>query len=97
LFWLVNTWWFDTIRLGAVISLTRVPLLVLLCVQVGLAQYTLRQYDAAETSFEAVRARDPYRLSCMDTYSNILYVKVRVLSVASLFLILCAGGCGLPM
>lgn len=46
--------------------------------QVGLAQYTLRQYDAAEASFEAVRHRDPYRLACMDTYSNILYVKVRI-------------------
>jgi hypothetical protein len=44
---------------------------------VGLAQYTLRQYDEAEASFEAVRAADPYRLQCMDTYSNILYVKVR--------------------
>lgn len=43
----------------------------------GLAQYTLRQYDEAEASFEAVRAADPYRLQCMDTYSNILYVKVR--------------------
>lgn len=45
--------------------------------QVGLAQYTQRQYDAAEESFEGVRQRDPYRLACMDTYSNILYVKVR--------------------
>jgi hypothetical protein len=51
---------------------------------VGLAQYTLRQYDAAEASFEAVRARDPYRLSCMDTYSNILYVKVRKLGIGLL-------------
>jgi hypothetical protein len=64
-------------------------LLAVMCLQVGLAQYTLRQYDAAEASFEAVRARDPYRLSCMDTYSNILYVKVCVLRGAAL-LPLCA-------
>lgn len=44
--------------------------------QVGLAQYTLRLYDAAEATFEAAREQDPYRLAHMDTYSNILYVKV---------------------
>jgi hypothetical protein len=59
-------------------------LLAVMCLQVGLAQYTLRQYDTAEASFEAVRARDPYRLSCMDTYSNILYVKVCKLGIGLL-------------
>lgn len=42
----------------------------------GLAQYTLRQYDEAEATFETARSLDPYRLTHMDTYSNILYVKV---------------------
>lgn len=41
----------------------------------GLAQYTLRQYDEAEATFETARSLDPYRLAHMDTYSNILYVK----------------------
>lgn len=49
----------------------------------GLAQYTLRQYDAAEGTFEAARSLDPYRLQHMDTYSNILYVKVGTTDVAA--------------
>jgi hypothetical protein len=68
---------------------------------VGLAQYTLRQYDEAEGSFEAVRAADPYRLQCMDTYSNILYVKVSAcawlrvcMTVSSVFLMFCLAGVG---
>jgi hypothetical protein len=63
---------------------------------VGLAQYTLRQYDEAEGSFEAVRAADPYRLQCMDTFSNILYVKVRgtgLLGAGCLVLSVLARGC----
>lgn len=43
--------------------------------QIGLARYTLRQYDDAEAAFSGIRTLDPYRLQGMDTYSNILYVK----------------------
>ena len=41
----------------------------------ALGMYCLRDYDAAESSFEAARTADPYCLDHIDTYSNILYVK----------------------
>ena len=41
----------------------------------ALSYYCLREYDAAETEFEAARGFDPYCLDHIDTYSNILYVK----------------------
>lgn len=43
--------------------------------KVGLSHYSLRNYDKAQESFELLRERDPYRLTHIDTYSNILYVK----------------------
>lgn len=33
------------------------------------------EFDAAEDLFEVLQQRDPYRLTNMDIYSNILYVK----------------------
>jgi len=42
---------------------------------IALAQYSLRDLDAAQDTFEALREEDPHRLSHLDTYSNILYVK----------------------
>lgn len=48
--------------------------LVILC-QIGMAHYSQRQYESAQTAFEVARRRDPYRLQNLDTYSNILYVK----------------------
>lgn len=43
--------------------------------QIGLALYAAREYDRAQASFELIRDRDPYRVTNIDTYSNILYVK----------------------
>jgi anaphase-promoting complex subunit 8 len=37
----------------------------------------MRDYDQAQSTFEAVRDVDPYRIEYLDTYSNILYVKER--------------------
>jgi anaphase-promoting complex subunit 8 len=51
---------------------------------VGLAYYSLRQYDEAEASFGLVRSMDPYRLLSMDTYSNILYVKEKQAELSAL-------------
>eukprot|EP01038_Epipyxis_sp_PR26KG_P006178 gene6178-8509_t len=47
----------------------------LLYTQVGLAHYSLRDYDKAQEYFELIRDSDPYRLAHIDIYSNILYVK----------------------
>jgi len=52
--------------------------------QVGLAYYSLRQYDDAEASFGLVRSMDPFRLLSMDTYSNILYVKEKQAELSAL-------------
>jgi anaphase-promoting complex subunit 8 len=43
--------------------------------QIGLAQYSARDYDKAQASFEMIRDADPYRVAHIDTYSNILYIK----------------------
>ena len=43
--------------------------------QSALLHYHLRDYDQAQSLFQDIRARDPHRVSHMDIYSNILYVK----------------------
>jgi len=43
--------------------------------QKALAQYNLRNFDEAQGFFETLIEKDPHRLTNMDTYSNILYVK----------------------
>lgn len=43
--------------------------------QAALAHYAMRDYDRAQSVFEEMRSGDPHRLSHIDTYSNILYVK----------------------
>lgn len=43
--------------------------------QAAVAQYNLRNFDVAQSFFEELRLRDPYRTEGMDVYSNILYVK----------------------
>jgi len=43
--------------------------------QTAIANYNLREFDEAEQLFELLQRRDPYRLTNMDVYSNILYVK----------------------
>lgn len=62
--------------LGALESLQSIfPKSSYITSQIALAQYTLRDYDQAQETFELVRHQDPYRLDNIDTYSNILYVK----------------------
>lgn len=53
-------------------------------VQVGVAYYSQRLYDQAESCFETVRNRDPFRLQHIDTYSNILYVKEKAAELSFL-------------
>ncbi|XP_046857700.1 cell division cycle protein 23 homolog [Xenia sp. Carnegie-2017] len=43
--------------------------------QLALAQYNLKDFDVAVTSYEEINKIHPYCLENMDTYSNILYVK----------------------
>uniref|UniRef100_A0A6B2L4M5 Cdc23 domain-containing protein n=1 Tax=Arcella intermedia TaxID=1963864 RepID=A0A6B2L4M5_9EUKA len=43
--------------------------------QTALARYDLLEFDVAEKIFENLREIDPCRLTNMDTYSNILYVR----------------------
>lgn len=43
--------------------------------QFGISQYTIRDYDQAQSTFESIRSIDPFRLDHLDMYSNILYVK----------------------
>ena len=44
----------------------------------------MRNYDKAQESFEILREMDPYRLSNIDTYSNILYVKEKQADLSNL-------------
>lgn len=43
--------------------------------QIATCYYNMRNFDASQVSFDEVRKKDPYKLSSLDTYSNILYVK----------------------
>lgn len=43
--------------------------------QIARAQYTARDYEDAQQTYETIRQSDPYRLEGIDLYSNILYVK----------------------
>lgn len=43
--------------------------------QYGVAQYHLRQFALAKRTLEELHHHMPYRLECMDVYSNILYVQ----------------------
>jgi anaphase-promoting complex subunit 8 len=48
------------------------------------AYYSQRLYDQAESCFEVVRNKDPFRLQHVDTYSNILYVKEKAAELSYL-------------
>ena len=41
----------------------------------GTAAFPPRNFDSSQAAFEEMRKRDPYRLTSLDTYSNILFVK----------------------
>ena len=43
--------------------------------QMALVHYNMRHFDEAQDLFEDLAEKYPHRLDCMDTYSNILYVK----------------------
>ncbi|CAJ1329486.1 unnamed protein product [Effrenium voratum] len=43
--------------------------------QLATCFYNMRNFDASQAAFEEMRKRDPYRLTSLDTYSNILFVK----------------------
>lgn len=40
-----------------------------------MAHYNLRQFDEAQSIFQTLSVRDPFRVDNMDVFSNILYVK----------------------
>eukprot|EP01120_Amphizonella_sp_Union-15-10_P015448 TRINITY_DN7954_c0_g1_i3.p1 TRINITY_DN7954_c0_g1~~TRINITY_DN7954_c0_g1_i3.p1 ORF type:complete len:560 (+),score=103.78 TRINITY_DN7954_c0_g1_i3:125-1804(+) len=46
-----------------------------LLAQSATAHYNLKEFEEAQHLFEQLLSQDPYRLTNMDTYSNILYVK----------------------
>lgn len=43
--------------------------------QIATCHYNLQKFDVSQAAFEEVLRREPYRLTSLDTYSNILYVK----------------------
>uniref|UniRef100_A0A7S3ZFV4 Cdc23 domain-containing protein n=1 Tax=Lotharella globosa TaxID=91324 RepID=A0A7S3ZFV4_9EUKA len=43
--------------------------------QLAMAYYNMRDFDEAQQLFQDLHVRDPWRLSSMDVYSNILFVK----------------------
>jgi len=43
--------------------------------QIATCHYNMRSFEESQQSFDEVRRRDPYKLTSLDTYSNILYVK----------------------
>jgi len=52
--------------------------------QIAACQYNMIDFDLSQSSFEEVRKRDPYKLTSLDTYSNILYVKEDSASLSNL-------------
>ncbi|CAE7545177.1 APC8 [Symbiodinium natans] len=52
--------------------------------QIATCFYNLRNFDASQLAFEELRRRDPYRLSSLDTYSNILFVKEQAAALSHL-------------
>mmetsp|Transcript_98791 Transcript_98791/g.205940 ORF Transcript_98791/g.205940 Transcript_98791/m.205940 type:complete len:636 (+) Transcript_98791:76-1983(+) len=52
--------------------------------QLALCEYNLRNFDPAQALFEEVIRQDPYKLSCLDTFSNILYVKEQAVALSHL-------------
>ena len=52
--------------------------------QVCVAQYNERHFEDAASGFEAIVARDPFRLESLDVYSNILYVTEDAAALAHL-------------
>ena len=46
-----------------------------LTAQLATSFYNMRNFDSSQAAFERMRKRDPYRLTSLDTYSNILFVK----------------------
>eukprot|EP00913_Durusdinium_trenchii_P006764 g6358.t1 len=52
--------------------------------QLATCFYNMRHFDASQAAFEEMRKRDPYRLTSLDTYSNILFVKERSAALSHL-------------
>ncbi|CAK9018974.1 unnamed protein product [Durusdinium trenchii] len=52
--------------------------------QLATCFYNMRSFDASQAAFEEMRKRDPYRLTSLDTYSNILFVKERSAALSHL-------------
>jgi len=52
--------------------------------QVCVAQYNERSFEDAASGFEAIVAKDPFRLESLDVYSNILYVTEEAAALAHL-------------
>eukprot|EP01033_Poteriospumella_lacustris_P009277 gene9277-6642_t len=60
------------------------PTSLFLLAHIAVAHYTQRIYDVAEECFVVLRAKDPYRLQHIDTYSNILYVQEKLAELSLL-------------
>ena len=55
-----------------------------LTAQLATCFYNMRNFDSSQAAFERMRKRDPYRLTSLDTYSNILFVKERSAALSHL-------------
>lgn len=52
--------------------------------QLATCFYNMRNFDSSQAAFEEMRKKDPYRLTSLDTYSNILFVKERSAALSHL-------------
>eukprot|EP00930_Biecheleria_cincta_P003845 TRINITY_DN104753_c0_g1_i1.p1 TRINITY_DN104753_c0_g1~~TRINITY_DN104753_c0_g1_i1.p1 ORF type:complete len:660 (-),score=96.38 TRINITY_DN104753_c0_g1_i1:73-2052(-) len=52
--------------------------------QLATCYYNMRNFDSSQAAFDEVRRRDPYRLTGLDTYSNILFVKEQAPELSNL-------------
>ncbi|KAG2377631.1 hypothetical protein C9374_009147 [Naegleria lovaniensis] len=52
--------------------------------QLAMLSYHQQDFQQAQEYFEHIKKNDPYRLECLDTYSNILYVREEKSSLSKL-------------
>jgi len=55
-----------------------------LLAQMATCYYNMRNFDEAQLRFDELRKKDPYKLTSLDTYSNILYVKEHAAALSML-------------
>lgn len=57
------------------------PKYIFLITQKALIQYHALNYDESEREFEKILVNSPHNLDDMDSYSNILYVKEKLIEL----------------